>query len=717
MELRKIVQIILRRKWIIIQAFWIILLVSIIVTLLMDETYEANAKILYEEKTTESSLLSEVAGLESLFATGVYSTATAIDTQIALITSRPIVGKMIYTLGLMNKEGELVKANALLKSGLLGFLKGRKIQVNQYRGTDLIQIKATSRDPEEATQIANTLANMYVEHSKKLNQEQARNARLFIEQKLATVKTDWEEAGDNLRQFREQEKIVNLGEETKVAIQKISELMAESEDKNIDIYEARTKLDTLKKQLTDTNRMQISAATTRNNPQIQELTKKLADLQIQLIGIQGEYTQNHPKTTSLERQIDETKQLLGQQVETIFSSQTTSLNPVYQDLVKKIDDAEVEVLTLEISYQAISEVVEKYLSMLETIPAKVLNQARLELALKSAEEVYKSLLGQFHDAAIAEAMSLANVRLAEPAIVPVKPKSPNRNLNGLVGAFLGTMFGFGLAFLVEYLDNTIKDTDDLKEYIEDVTVIGMIPRIPKRTGLLISNVTAMRFAGEAYKSLLYNIKLTDVDQPPKVVMITSPGPAEGKTLTTANLGIAAAQVGNNVLLIDADFPRPSLHRVFEISNSEGLTELLTGEVELDEAMQSVGIDGLSVLTSGKYPPNSSQLLESIKLRDLIERLRDEFDLIVFDTPPVLVVNDAVVLSTKVDGVALVLESRKTTHQAAVRAKEVLESVTTTILGVALNKFKAEGRGYYYYYYYSDYYSRRSEEEEQGEQQE
>lgn len=206
---------------------------------------------------------------------------------------------------------------------------------------------------------------------------------------------------------------------------------------------------------------------------------------------------------------------------------------------------------------------------------------------------------------------------------------------------------------------------------------------------------------EAYRTLRTNIHFSAMDNPYRAIMLTSAGPGEGKSTTLANLGVAMAQAGNKVLIVDCDLRKPVQHKVFELSNIKGITNVLVDHVSIDEAIQSSRVPDLSILTSGPIPPNPSELLGSERMKGLIEELKDQFDLVLFDTPPVVAVTDAAVLAAQLDGIILVLRSGVAKIDMAKQAKELLEKANGKIIGTVLYGVNFSGEDYHYYYYYGE----------------
>jgi non-specific protein-tyrosine kinase len=328
---------------------------------------------------------------------------------------------------------------------------------------------------------------------------------------------------------------------------------------------------------------------------------------------------------------------------------------------------------------------------------------RLRSTLTQYQASYATLLKSYEEIRLAEAQAMDNVVVAEPAVVPRYPVKPNTLQNTLLAAVVGCMLAVGVAFLIEYLDDTIKTSEDVRQTLE-LSTLGAITRIEARTGeeKVVAALQPRSPISEAYRALRTNIQFSTIDKPLKTILVTSANPLEGKTTTVANLGVVMAQAGLSVIVVDSDLRRPDLHKFFSVDNKQGLTDaLLQSTPNLDGYLQGTAIENLQVLTSGPLPPNPSELLGSQRMKSLIEQLKGKADVLLFDSPPVLAVTDAAVLANQVDGVLLVVDAGATRREAASRARETIAKVGASLLGVALNKLSAKGAGgYYYYYYYS-----------------
>ncbi len=344
-----------------------------------------------------------------------------------------------------------------------------------------------------------------------------------------------------------------------------------------------------------------------------------------------------------------------------------------------------------------------------------LNSAR---DIETAREEISALTQKLNDLRVSYADYLTNsqtgavnqLNILEPASTPFEPMDSRLPLNVAIAAIVGLVLAAGAAYLMEYLDNTVKNAEQVKRDLS-LPTLGAIPVIPATSDAdnkLVMLGNRQNGASEAFRVLRTNLQFASVDRPLGLVLITSPSPAEGKSLTSANLSVALARSGKRVILVDTDLHRPSQHRIFRLINHSGLTNALLGESStIDTLLQPTAVEGLRILTTGPLPPNPAELLSTRRMQDILQQLRSMADIVVLDSPPVTVVADTAQVASEADGVILVLNTRRTTRDSARRALAALQQVNARMLGVLLNGVSAQNTGYHYYYAtnYSRGYSR------------
>jgi len=687
-ELKRILRILLRRKWIAIQAFLVIFLTAVVGSLLLKPTYETSAKLWFKPPTVTPSLLTSI-GMKEI-TSFIPSGPTVVDmgTKVTLTKVYPLLNKVIYRLQIRDDEGNLITPDKLMStfvSNLVAILFPRPlISVQQDPDSNTITITTSSPDPLQAMFVSNTLAASYIEDSETERKKETQSARLFIEGQIVEIKEDYNKALKDILTYKDKYNTVNLEIETKIAIEKLAELMKQKEDNIIDISETREKIKTLKTQLGQTSLpgqtpLSVPSLILKENPQIQRIMQDLSQLKSKLAGELTDKTANHPDVIALKQQITELEKDLEKEVRT---HQVTS---------PELSDFERQLSALQVHLDGVNLDINKYAGLIKTLPSKSNEEAKLKLTLTASQDIYSSLLDYSNRIGVAEAMTLPDALLVQPAMRPYEPKSPKLILNGIIGAFVGLLFAFGLAFVAEYVDDTVKTPEDLEHY-KELTFLGSIPRVSNSR--LISKVDANDPVSEAYRAIRYNLKYASLDKPLKSFLITSSNPKEGKTLTVANLGISFSQTGLQVLLVDTDLRRPSLHELFERLNQTGLTNVITGEFGW-EAVVNTGIYDLSLLPSGPTPSDPGRIFEAEKLKVLIDKLNTRYGMVILDSAPLLIKSDAAILGRYVDGVIYILEAGKTTKEDVTETIEVLQKANLKLLGVVLNKY-GKKKSYYRY---------------------
>jgi capsular exopolysaccharide synthesis family protein len=368
---------------------------------------------------------------------------------------------------------------------------------------------------------------------------------------------------------------------------------------------------------------------------------------------------------------------------------------------------------LETRIQSIDAKIAENRRTLENFPPLEAEQLRLQSNVQTAQQLFAQLQSSLQVNRINEADDGGRVQLIDEAVTPTFAISPRRTRDATYSLVLGLLLGLALALALERLDDTVKSPDELREKMA-VTVVGLIPAIDTddivaggqspTIGRLVTHADPRSPVAEAYRSLRTNLAFARTTQPVQTIVVASPGPGDGKSTTAANLAITFAQQGQRTLLIDADMRRAVLDKTFGIARTPGLTDVIVGSTSLDRAVRETQVPNLFVLPSGQFPPNPSELLGSPAMRQTLATAKEAFDVVLFDSPPLLAVTDAAVLSTLVDGTILVVRTASTARDAVHRALGQLRAVHGRILGAVLNDVDTRGGSYYggYGYYYYSY---------------
>jgi len=397
------------------------------------------------------------------------------------------------------------------------------------------------------------------------------------------------------------------------------------------------------------------------------------------------------------------------------------------ELSKESLGLEIDIQTDSTREASLRTVLDSYDRQMERLPNKELLLLRLTRSQQVNDNIYRLLLERFEEARITEAGQIGNVRVIDTAKEPRSPIKPRRFQNLLLALIVGLTLGGGLAFFTESLDRSIKNPEEA-EALLGLPVIGLIPSIGDLDGKfkgtrneieLISSRLVTHFVprspvAEAYRTVRTNLSFSRPDNPPRAILVTSAVPQEGKTTTTANLAITLAQMGGKTLIVDSDLRRPAIRKVFNLEAKEGLTDYLIGKGALDALIRTTDIPNLYILPAGQIPPNPSEVLGSQRMKELVAELSRRFEMVFFDSPPVVAVTDAAVLSRYTDGVVLVVQSGATDREAVARAKTLLGNVQANLLGLVLNNIRIESTyGSYHYRYYYHYYDSEDGKKRKG----
>ena len=566
------------------------------------------------------------------------------------------------------------------------------IGTSVYPSTDIVEITYTGTEPVLVRQVVNAVARAYAEVSVESRKTSAQSKSTFIQSQVAKQEERLRAAQDELKRFKERYQTADVSAEQLALASNIAQLEQSRQEVLVErnIYErligGLQAADTLDEEL----RKIVGTGAGEKNQSIANLYTQWFDLQKERAQLLTRLSPNHDDVKAIDGLISRTKRDLQ-----------TSSRVYLQALTSRLESIDRTIATQR-------TVAQRY-------PPLEAEQVRLMADVKTTQGLYDELQSQYQLAIIAEAAETGQVEIIDSATTPNYAISPNRRRALLTAVIFGLALGLGAAMLLDRLDNSVRSPDEITRLF-DVTVLGLIPRIklsdvnadPSTTtamNRLVTHADPRSPVAEAYRSLRTNLAFARGRQDLKTLVLTSPGPADGKSTTIANLAITFAQQGQRTLIIDADLRRAVLDKTFSVPRSPGLTDVLVGSVALENAVHETTIPNLFVLGSGQFPPNPSELLGSEAMQAMIEETKKQFDVALFDTPPLLAVTDAAVLSTRVDGTMLVVRMGSTAREAVRRALHALRAVHGRILGVVLNDVDFRAGSYYggYGYYYSYYY--------------
>ncbi len=724
LEFSDYLRILYRGRWIIAISFIAVLLAALIYTFKTPPTYEAKTTLLIE--TTNSVE-------QSLFnLTSFGNQANMLSNQMEILKSRNIAERVVRKLEHSDVRDSISFFHPLDDGTELTFndrveIVQQSMDVEPKRDTDILTLKYQAGSPFEAAYIANTIANEFAKQNAETNRLEVTEMRKFIEGRLRIKAKELKESEERLRNFQQREKIASLDAETDQLVQQLSQAESMLEEAKIELRTKKQLLDNANKLLDERKKALGLNLTEISTPYIQSLQQALADVEAkkviylsaikasaqpgQTIYFDDQLKQYNLKIKALREQLNKEAQKL------VASGMVSDPLKISEDLVSKIITLSGDIDAAKAKIDALQNILAKYNLRLEQLPDKVLQLARLERRKQVDEQTYIMLTQKLEEAKIQESAQARNVRIIDKAIKPLKPVKPNKKVNILLGMVLGLGLGIGITFMLEYMDRSVRKPEDVERI--GLNVLATIPKIEiekleksnqgfsnghRVEARLITHIDPKSPVSEAYRTLRTNLQFSKVEKELRTILVTSAGPKEGKSTTAANLAIAMAQAGNSVVLVDADLRRPLIHSVFGMDKDQGLTNYLAGSLDYGSLAQKTFIENLKVITSGVLPPNPSELLATEKMKQLLKKLQEDFDIVIIDSPPVIAVTDATILSTVVDGTLLVVYAGQTEKEAIKRATMMLSSVASRLLGTVLNGFDIQGiYGSYYYYYYHHYY--------------
>lgn len=641
-------RVIRKRKRIIFLSFILVLASTVYYTRKQTPIYSATSQVKIEQRKSVAEILTELV---------TWSPGDEMASQSNLIKSYEV----------MEKVADRLKYSNLPMSDADRFARAKMFQAQiiteQIMNTNIIAISASSSNPEEVANLVNTVADVYAEVHFENKKQDALNVKKFVKEQLDSYLTELQESENVLQRFRQE-----------------NPLVVERDIK--------------------------SGAPLQTDTRITSLKEEIVKLELELISLKSRYTDQHPDVITANRKLQKAKQDLQSAVSQLMAEQSE-------------------------------------------FSAKEIKLAQLKRNVTTAEDLYLMFRKKYEEARILEAEKVRDVTVVERASIPEVPIKPNVNFNIMIGILSGLLIGLIMAFLTESLDTTVGRIDDIETLIK-VPVLGIIPS----TSIEKGNILKIRFkkraqpsekgeiykrlvvlfeptsvTAEAYRTLRTNLDLTGLKKTGNALVITSSAPQEGKTQTLCNLAIAMAQAGQKVLIIGSDFRKPTIYKIFGLPRGPGLSDvlirktplkkaimtatdmLLGGELEYERILRTQGIENLHILTSGERTHNPAELLSFPEMNDLIQELRQNFDVVLFDSPPTLPVTDSAILGAKTDGVILVYQAGKTSRHALYRSKIQLENVNVKVWGVIINNLKAryiEDVTPYQRYRYYGYYGEKKE---------
>lgn len=676
------------RKTVIIAVFLLVVMTATLVTFILPEAYVSTARIKVEKDQAY-----DIAPLTEQRAVNTYD-PYFIQTEFEVIRSQMILHKVIERLDLNTRWGKKYAGGDKLKTSESYMLLLRQLDLRPTRNTSLIEIRVYSEDKNEAAELANAIAEEYRDFRLAKLNELRRGGINALTEEFAAHEKKVRAAQEELDRLRRE---LNITDQEAVStgpapiyelnvLRQMDALRVERETQ----YVAEEKL---LNQLKGLSREQLKEVipTAAPDPLLQGFLTDLAQAESRLVALSKDFGDANPEVQRVRALVEDLNQKVNSRIDGILAGLEARVN-VHKTYVEKLKADVEEAKRLD---RERAEQTRPYWD----------KKRELEQLLRLGQTLQMKIALESYDSQLPKQGMVMIVDRAEPGLRPVKPNKP---LNITLGIIIGLVVGVGLAFFIEYLDTSVKTIDDVERALQS-PVLGVIPQ---NVGLLPDEGDESPHA-EAYRVLRTNLLFSRKDEKLNTLCIVSAGAGEGKSTTALNLATVFAQAGQRILLVDSDLRRPALHKFLRVGNTLGLTSYLLKQNSLEEVIQTTRVPNLDFMASGKLPSSSLGILSSARMKDLINELKQRYDFVFFDSPPIMGVSDASILASEVDMTLQVIQYRRYPQPMNIRAKQVIEKVGGNLVGIVLNNINMSQDESYYYYsgYYFDYYSRNEPEAE------
>jgi capsular exopolysaccharide synthesis family protein len=675
------------RKAIIITVFLITAIVATAVTFLLPESYASTARIRIEPDS-----IADITGVGN-HATYASYDPYFIQTEFEIIQDRVVLGKVIEALNLNVEWGKKYFGGETLKTPeTMEFLK-RRMSLMPVRNTKLIGITVYSEDKNDAARLANAIAEAYRNYRRDLRNQLTLNGIKVLEDQFKSDQEQIQAVQTNVDNLRHELSVNDSDPNSMIPTPTLSQ--EQLRNYNTIRLEGETRYMKLEKQLTQLQALSPDKRrdvlpTLIPDVALSDLLNKLHESEQTFVTLTNDYSPADLHIARVQSMIDE----LNRQIDARVTGIMASLENQVQSEKAALDSLTASVETAKEKDQLDFSKGQPYWEKKRELGDKI--EFHKLLGVKIAQERL--------DLEIPKTSIVEITGPAEPGDSPVKP---NKTLNIVLGVVIGLIMGVGLAFFIEYLDTSVKTIDEVERAFQS-PVLGVIPQ---NVGYLVDEGLESPHA-EAYRVLRTNILFSRKDEKLNTVVVVSAGAGEGKSITVVNLATVFAQAGQRILVVDSDLRRPTLHKQLHVSNNIGLTNYLLKQNKLEEIIQTTSVPMLDFMASGKLPSTSMSILGSAQMKEMVAELKQRYDFIFFDSPPILGVSDASVLASEVDMVIQVIQYRRYPQPMSIRAKQLIEKVGGNLIGILLNNINmSQDESYYYYtgYYHGNYYYSRNED--------
>lgn len=675
LNLRHYWHVILERRWLVITAFLSVLTLCLVYLFKVTPIYQATAR-LQIDKEFEGVL----AGRDVGFGLDTREQDYMI-TQYKNLQSRTLLQTVVTLLSLQKDERYRKSTDAA--SAL-----NKDITIAPIRLSRLVEVKAEHPDPEVATKIANTLVTTFIRANLDRKKSKSLEFLSWLKNEESTLENRVKEAEQDLQKYRENNKMVSLAQEENILLQALRQSQQDLDRAQGEATVAQNMADEVRR-LRSGGQALEAIPRIAADPNISTYRKELNLLEVNLAGLRKRYRDKWPEVEAARERIDQLRKAINDESEKVFAA---------------IQNEAVLAKAKERSFS--KEVQTRSEEMLKLAKIRV-DFGVLERRAEQAKSLYVDVLKRKQETELSSRDAKQNMHLVDEAIrpnAPIKPKVPLTILLGIVG---GIGAGLGLAFFVNFLDDSIKSQDDVETYLR-LPFLGYVQNIKTNSVVerdLQAHIQPRSNSSEAFRTVRAAIALGHNADKLRVLAVTSTIPSEGKSLVTSNLAIVTAQTGFKTLLVDCDLRRPSVHKAFQLQSPIGLAAYLSEKVtRLDDILHDTEVPNLSVICCGAVPNNPSELVASPRMSQFLKEVSLRFDRVYLDCPPVSAVSDPLVVASNAHGVVFVTKFNKIRREHARKSIRRIQDAGVNLVGVVLNDIDFEGRDSYYYSYY--YYQNR-----------
>lgn len=686
----------IRRRWLpATTVFGFVVLLTSLNMLLQKPVYEAKGKLLIKKTdNVTSAITGENSEEKELSSVG--SKSDPLSTEVELIRSAPVIRKTIATLNLELKPKEFLE----------------RLKVQEVERTDIVEISYKSPDPQEAAIAVNQVMKVYLQSSVLANRNEAATDREFIVKQLPKTQANVHQAEVILRRFEEQNDVVDLEEESKSAVEVIANLENQVSVAQARLADAESQSEVLRNKLGMNSQAAIAASSLSQSPGVQRALEEFQKVENELAIAQARFQESHPMVVELKSKRAFLENLLKGRVENVLGQkqnidENSQIEELKQQITTNLVNLEAGRLGYASQVSALSNVLNTYKQRINALPGLKQRKGELQREVEAAQATYKTLLKRLEEIRVEENRAVGNARMVEDAQIPEEPVASNKVRNLALGNLLGILLAIGTALILDGLDTSIKTVKEAREVFGYI-LLGLIPvfgkseKFTSRSGdpeqsvpkILVRDIPRSPIS-EAYQMLQANLGFLSSDKELKVIVVTSSVPQEGKSTLCANLAVAIAQSERRVLLVDADMRQPSQHKIWNLLNQAGLSNVLVGKAELRKVIKKVMVN-LHILTAGVTPPNPMAIIKSKRMASLIEVFSSNYDFVIIDTPSLNIAADAPILGKMADGILLVVRPGVVDSASAAAAQEFLEQSGQNVLGMVVNGAISNNKPYSYY---------------------